>query len=306
MRRYLLTAILILVSASASAQATRTWVSGSGSDLNPCGYASPCKTFAGALAKTATGGFISAKDPGPYGGPTTINKSITIDGGGTYASAVNVNSGSVFAINFTANDSSGNMVILRGLSIDSDESGIGIDLTGTMPTHLHVVGCTITRTLMGVRMHPGAAGSSLRMRNVSIDRTATRGIDILPPANGTPMQLTLENVRITRAEEEGIALFANTNGTISRSLFSQSDRGIDIWAPSIHLNFTRSVISENATEGFRHRVSGITTVLDGCSIFGNQTGILNPGSTVLGFSNNSIANNITDVSGNAVQSLLQQ
>ena len=40
----------------AAAQATRTWVSGVGDDANPCSRTAPCKTFAGAISKTATCG----------------------------------------------------------------------------------------------------------------------------------------------------------------------------------------------------------------------------------------------------------
>src|SRR5258708_37527475 len=65
----------------ASAQAPRTWVSGVGDDANPCSRTAPCKTFAGAISKTAAGGEISVLDPGGFGA-VTITKSITIDGGG--------------------------------------------------------------------------------------------------------------------------------------------------------------------------------------------------------------------------------
>src|SRR5215210_78546 len=72
--------------ALAQAQATRTWVSGVGDDANPCSRTAPCKTYAGAISKTAAGGEISTLDPGGFGAPTTITKSITIDGTGTLAS----------------------------------------------------------------------------------------------------------------------------------------------------------------------------------------------------------------------------
>src|SRR5262245_20887777 len=67
--------ILLLASASANAQATRTWVSGTGNDVDPCSRTAPCKTFAGALIKTAVGGQISVLDPGGYG-TVTIKNSI--------------------------------------------------------------------------------------------------------------------------------------------------------------------------------------------------------------------------------------
>src|SRR5438046_5551024 len=69
----------------AQAQATRTWVSGVGDDLNPCSRTAPCKTFAGAISKTADCGEIDAIDQGPFGA-VTISKSITLDGTGTMAS----------------------------------------------------------------------------------------------------------------------------------------------------------------------------------------------------------------------------
>src|SRR6516162_524874 len=62
---------------SAHAQATRTWVSGVGDDANPCSRTAPCKTFAGAISKTATFGEINALDPGGFGA-VTITKSISI------------------------------------------------------------------------------------------------------------------------------------------------------------------------------------------------------------------------------------
>ena len=88
---FLLTALMfasaILTSAPAGAQATRTWVSGLGNDADPCSRTAPCKTFAGAISKTATGGEINALDPGGYGA-LTITKSITIDGGGGQVASV--------------------------------------------------------------------------------------------------------------------------------------------------------------------------------------------------------------------------
>src|SRR2546421_10988885 len=70
--------IALAIPASASAQATRTWVSGVGDDANPCSRTAPCKTFAGAISKTAAGGEINCLDPGGYGS-VTITKSMTID-----------------------------------------------------------------------------------------------------------------------------------------------------------------------------------------------------------------------------------
>src|SRR5215475_2110237 len=74
-------AMPLLYAAPAQAQATRTWVSGVGDDANPCSRTAPCKTWAGAITKTAAGGEIDALDPGGFGA-VTITKAITFDGGG--------------------------------------------------------------------------------------------------------------------------------------------------------------------------------------------------------------------------------
>src|SRR5688572_33066013 len=71
----------------AAAQATRTWVSGVGDDANPCSRTAPCKTFAGAISKTAAGGEINCLDPGGFGA-LTITKSITVDCTGTLGSTL--------------------------------------------------------------------------------------------------------------------------------------------------------------------------------------------------------------------------
>ena len=60
-------AVMMLWSAPAAAQATRTWISGVGDDANPCSRTAPCKTFQGAISKTAAGGEINCLDPGGFG-----------------------------------------------------------------------------------------------------------------------------------------------------------------------------------------------------------------------------------------------
>src|SRR6202007_274214 len=93
MKTFFISRIFIVLCLSAAsivtmAQATRTWVSGVGDDVNPCSRTAPCKTFAGAISKTAAGGEISVLDPGGFGA-VTITKGITISGDGSLASILN-------------------------------------------------------------------------------------------------------------------------------------------------------------------------------------------------------------------------
>src|SRR5438309_9989668 len=82
-----LLAMVVLGAGMMYGQASRTWVSGVGDDVNPCSRTAPCKTFAGAISKTAAGGEIDALDPAGYGA-VTITKAITIDGGGGQVASV--------------------------------------------------------------------------------------------------------------------------------------------------------------------------------------------------------------------------
>src|SRR5438445_3623083 len=84
------------------AQATRTWVSGVGDDANPCSRTAPCKTFAGAISKTAAAGEISVLDPGGYGA-VTITKSISIVAAGAEGSILGSGTNGV-AINAAPTD----------------------------------------------------------------------------------------------------------------------------------------------------------------------------------------------------------
>src|SRR4051794_12470683 len=79
MRKLLFSLFVLLALSAAGIAQSRTWVSGVGDDVNPCSRTAPCKTFAGAISKTAAGGEIDSLDPAGYGG-VTITKSITIDG----------------------------------------------------------------------------------------------------------------------------------------------------------------------------------------------------------------------------------
>src|SRR3954463_7799895 len=89
---------LCTYAAPAQAQATRTWVSGVGDDVNPCSRTAPCKTFSGAVSKTAAGGEINCLDPGGFG-TLTINKSLSINCENTLGSVLNTGGINGFTIN---------------------------------------------------------------------------------------------------------------------------------------------------------------------------------------------------------------
>jgi hypothetical protein len=212
---------LVLVSmtalaSTASAQATRTWVSGVGDDANPCSRTAPCKTFAGAISKTATGGEIDALDPGGFGA-VTITKSITIDGmtGGSIlnsaTSGVTVNAG-------VTGD-----VVLRNLTINGAGS----------PNYCGVYGGN-----RGVYIY---GGRSLRMDNVQIQN---QNFGIEAPATNVSgdiyFDLTLNDVNIANSCTAGIGLVPDVgkkirsvmrNVSVSNSNTAlKAGAGAEVWA----------------------------------------------------------------------------
>jgi hypothetical protein len=153
-----LLATVVFVGLVAHAQATRTWVSGVGDDANPCSRTAPCKTFAGAISKTAAGGEIDALDPGGFG-QVTISKSITIDGGGGQVASVLASGSPGIIVNAGTTD----IVTLRNLSI---QGGVTTSTPGTIGVNfvagnvLHIEHCVIAGfTQNGINIVPGSGAS---------------------------------------------------------------------------------------------------------------------------------------------------
>ena len=163
----------LLLVAPAQAQATRTWVSGVGDDVNPCSRTAPCKTFAGAISKTAVGGEINCLDPGGFGA-VTITKSITIkcEGviGGILASLIN----GIIINSATAR------VVLEGLDID----GAGTGVTGVRvvaASKVDVIRTTIRGMTTGITMEGTSA--HLFVNNSFIMNNATGGVNVAGASN---------------------------------------------------------------------------------------------------------------------------
>jgi hypothetical protein len=155
---------------AAQAQATRTWVSGVGDDANPCSRTAPCKTFAGAISKTATGGEINVLDPGGFGG-VTITKAITISSE-CFEAGVLVSGTNGIIVNAPA----GATVMLKGLDIE----GLGTGLNGVnilSASKVTIQKCTVRNfTQNGVNV-AGPAGTRVVIQD-SIILDNNNGVSI--------------------------------------------------------------------------------------------------------------------------------
>jgi len=163
---------VFLFAAFAEGQATRTWVSGVGDDINPCSRTAPCKTFAGAISKTAKNGEINCLDPAGFGA-VTITKSITIDCEDTQGSILSSGTNGVI-INITDATDSKKAVKIRGISINGAVTGInGIRILAANMVNVEEV------AIDGVTQHGiSVEGSSqVVVKNSSIRSNGGSGIN---------------------------------------------------------------------------------------------------------------------------------
>jgi Right handed beta helix region len=224
---------------SANAQAPRTWVSGVGDDANACSQPSPCKTFAGAITKTATNGVINCLGPGGYGA-VTITKSITIDCkqtvGGILAAGVT---------GITINSSTA-VVRIRGVNID----GVGTGLFGiriVTATRVNIEDAEIDGfTQHGISVE-SASTAQVVVDDVKIRNCGANGINIFPAGMA---DVTIVNSTLT--QNNGIAVYAGPNGTArisgntityNKTGLSASGRGAQI------ISFGTNTLGGNVVDG---------------------------------------------------------
>jgi hypothetical protein len=260
----------IFGSNSAHAQATRTWVSGVGDDVNPCSRTAPCKTFAGAISKTAAGGEINCLDPGGYGA-VTITKSITIDCAGTMGSVLACGTNGV-NVNDSATGTPGTIrVTLRYLSINGCGNTIVPGFVGvnfTSGAQLNVENSRIfgfqSGSAMGIRFVPPAGVTAkLHVMDTVIANNGTAatngGIFVQPVGSGTA-QVNLTRVQLTT---NSVGVRADGTGVTGQVRVSVRD----------------SVAAGNTNTGFAAvSAGGLTRIqLASSTASGNATGLLTDG-----------------------------
>jgi hypothetical protein len=254
-------------------QATRTWVSGVGDDVNPCSRTAPCKTLAGAISKTATGGEIDVIDPIAMG-TVTITKSVTIDGNGNVSSILGSGTNGVIV------NAASSKVTLRNFTINGASGGLN-----------------------GVRI---LAAKSVRIVNLDIYSFGT-GVSYVPSTDKG--RLTIENSRIYDNSIAGISIVptggstTTARATIRRSSVDDNGDGIvaDGTAARVALNLMGVAIGDNngtaaGTTGIGlHAIANAGVRMGTSEISGNLIGIqADSPATIDSFQDN-------DIFGNNVQ-----
>jgi hypothetical protein len=254
----------------ANAQATRTWISGVGDDANPCSRTAPCKTFAGAISKTAAGGEIDVLDPGGFGA-VTITKAITLDGGGNLSGVlVSGTNGIVVAAGAT------DTVILRNLDINGTGTGLN-----------------------GVRF---TSGGMLYVENSTIYGFTQKGIDFEPTAAS---KLSVDRTMVREAAQGGLVVKPGPSGSasaiITNSSFERGWYGVRAEDNSV-VTVSNSVANGNSHNGFvaASTANPVSINLDNCVSSNNgNNGLYTIGSGSISISNSTITNNSTmGINGN--------
>ncbi len=244
----------------AQAQASRTWVSGVGDDANPCSRTAPCKTFAGAISKTAAGGEIDALDPAGYGA-VTITKGITIDGGGGQVASVLVAGTNGIVVQAGPSD----VVILRNLRINGIGTGIN-----------------------GIRF---LSGKFLNVENDVIFGFTTNGIDISLGADGSKVFVT--NTIVKNCGGDGLAATTSAGVVkvaVTRSAFAECGNGLHAKVNS-RVAADNSEFDNNATNGVLADGSVGVADVSNSGIYNNTNGVNAVSGGIVRINNNDIFTN---------------
>lgn len=292
---------LVLMTPPTNAQSLRTWVSGVGDDLNPCGRTAPCKTYAGAISKTAAGGEINCLDPGGFGA-LTITKSISVICDYTLG-AVSSSGTNGFIINAPA----GSIVTLKGQDIECAGTGLnGIELVGVGVTlHVHKVQVRNCRGGNGILIAPSSGSAKVFVADSYItDNGATSAnAGILVRATGG----AIVDVSIQRVQLE-----ANTNGVLADAAGGSGSTDIEVDGSTLTGNkfagikvnsgvaafrtlVSNTAITHNAGTGVVSSGGGSTMQIGASAVTGNTVGVTAiSGGTLQSFKNNLIGGNNSD------------
>jgi hypothetical protein len=293
--------VFFLQAAPVHAQASRTWVSGVGDDANPCSRTAPCKTFAGAISKTAVNGEINCLDPGGFGA-VTITKSITIDCHEVFASILNAGTNGInIPFDSFAQTDVRKTVRLRNLNLNGVNTGlIGIRITGgaiITGGAVFIEDCLIDGNFGGVARgisEERTGGGELFISNTTVRNMGQTGIQVNPGGGtvaGLRINAVFDSIRVENANF-GVAIGNNGRAMINRSVFAgHSQGGIEAEGPlaAVQVDVSNSVSSNNGT-GVQNGGGTVTIRLSNNDIAFNGTAF---GGATQSFNNNRVQGNET-------------
>jgi hypothetical protein len=239
-------ALLAIGQVEGHAQATRTWVSGVGDDANPCSRTAPCKTFSGAISKTASNGEISVLDPGGYGG-VMITKSINIVAEGTEGSILACGTNGI-VVNAGVND----VVGIHGLLIEGCSNGLN-GIRVIQAGSVHIRKCLIrgfqAQNAKAIDVSPSTA---VNVKVHVSDCTVTKnsiGIQAAP-TNTATVNMFLDRMTVQDNSNVGVrAAGAGATVLLNNSVVTGNTNGVGHPNGSTVISFGNNVIANNINDG---------------------------------------------------------
>jgi len=285
-------AALLCLTSTAHAQATRTWVSGVGSDSNPCSRTAPCKTLAGAIIMTAAGGEIDVLDSGGFGA-VTVTKAITIAADGVTAGVLVAGTNGI-----TVSAGPGDIVTLRGLDIN----GLGTGINGVRflaGKALHVQTTRIYGfTQAGIDFEPNQASAELEVQDSIASENAT-GI-LSKPAGGGSAKVSLERVSLVNNSVgfRADATSGASNCTLKDTHVSGSaGAGVDAFsggATAAVIMLDQCTLTGNGTGILSETGSGALVRISNSTVTGNATGLSSTGGGIASYKTNNLVGNAVE------------
>ena len=276
-------AAFALIATAGQSQATRTWVSGVGDDVNPCSRTAPCKTFAGAISKTAAGGEINCLDPGGFGAVTII-KSMTISCPYTEGGALAGGNGIVVNL-----PSATDVVYLRGLDIfgvNPPTNGVRFIAQGTLHIEDSVIRRFNAANSAGVSFAPSGAGRLFISNTLIADNgnAATGGGIVVQPTGAVGnARVTLSNVRLVNNANAGLRIdTTGNNGTgvivsVDNTTITGSTTGLVAFEPAgtagITVALIDSTLAHNTSFGILASGASVRVRVGGSTILNNGTAV---------------------------------
>jgi len=307
-RALTLLAVVVLSPAAIAQTQTMSFVSALGRDNFPCTRPFPCRTFAGAQAKTAPGGRILVLDTGDYG-PVTITKSLTLEApDGVYAEVAATNDDGI-----TVNAGTGERVILRGLTVRGPgDAGIIALSFGEL-----VVERCVVHGFTNSGIATLSPGSNAEIKD-TIVRDCGGGIEAGLTAAGTEV-MTIEHCQIENTRVGGAVSVAQGARVTVRDT-SVSDNLFGFTAASVagraaELTIENSLASETHAGGSPTVVGGLgvsaffgaVVRLSNTVLVNNDVGVYSDSlSTVYTFGNNKIHGNTQQIIGPGMTAVPQQ
>jgi hypothetical protein len=288
-RNLLLTSAAVLfctASISATTTYSHTWVSGSGSDSNPCTFASPCATFAGALAKTTAGGIITAKDAGDFGA-VNITQSVTIDGNNL--GSITYTSGNGISISASAN------VTVQNLTINGLGSAAGIVVeNGGIVT---VDNCRIMNVSADGILFAGAGNLTVENSRIeSLIGSSVIGIYVdANTAENVVVRNTIIDASPVSAGNRGFYVYSGT-GPVQASLQNVTIMGAGgyaVYSGSGVMEFVSSVLTQSVYGVYA--ANGATISVASSMITANNIGVCSDAGSKIRLDNNDIYDNTTAI-----------